>query len=302
MPKQLFLCALAWLAFGGPASAQSQRPFDWQAHRGGRGLLPENTIPAMRRALALGVTTLEMDVAISQDKQVLLSHDPFMNADFVYRPDGRPIAKAEEKSLKLYGLPYAEIRRYDVGSHSNPKFAQQQPLLTYKPLLAEVIDSAETYAQRHHRPAPFYNIETKTSPAGDSVYHPAPEEFVRLLLAVVAAKGIQSRVIIQSFDPRTLEIVHRAQPQLRTALLVENPDGLEKNLRRLSFSPTIYSPHYKLVDDALAQACHQKNILIIPWTVNTVAEAEQLIRKQVDGLITDYPNCLVRLQHYRWKK
>jgi glycerophosphoryl diester phosphodiesterase len=292
MHKQLFICTFWWLSCGG-AVAQPQRPFDLQAHRGGRGLLPENTIPAMRHALALGVTTLEMDIAISQDKQVLLSHDPFMNADFVYRPDGQPIAKAEERSLKLYEMPYAEIRRYDVGSHGNPKFPQQQPLLTYKPLLAEVIDSAETYAQRHHRPAPFYNIETKTTLAGDGIFHPAPEEFVRLLLAVITAKGIQQRVIIQSFDPRTLEIAHRAQPRLRTALLVENSDGLAKNLLRLSFKPTIYSPHYKLVDTELVQACHARNMLVIPWTVNKPSEAEQLIQQQVDGFITDYPN-LVR--------
>jgi glycerophosphoryl diester phosphodiesterase len=292
MPKQLFIWTLLWLGSGGAAAAQPRRPFDLQAHRGGRGLRPENTIPAMRHALALGVTTLEMDIAISQDKQVLLSHDPFMNADFAYRPNGQPIAKAEEKSLALYGLPYAEIRRYDVGSHGNPKFPQQQPVLTYKPLLAEVIDSAEAYAQRHHRLAPYYAIETKTSPAGDGIFHPAPEEFVRLLLAVVAAKGIQKRVIIQSFDPRTLEIAHRAQPGLRTALLVENLDGLEKNLLRLSFTPTIYSPHYRLVDSVLVQDCHQRNILVIPWTVNKPSEARQLIQQQVDGLITDYPNLI----------
>ncbi|RZK29585.1 MAG: glycerophosphodiester phosphodiesterase [Hymenobacter sp.] len=290
MRKQLFLCVLAWLGLGASAIAQPQRPFDWQAHRGGRGLMPENSIPAMRRALDLGATTLEMDVAISQDKQVLLSHDPYLNADFVYRPDGQPIAKAEEKSLKLYSMPYAEIRRYDVGSHGNPNFVRQQKLLTYKPLLAEVIDSAEAYARRRSRPAPFYNIETKTTPAGDGTYHPAPAEFVQLLLAVVTAKGIQSRVIIQSFDPRTLEVVHRMQPQLRTALLVENPDSLAKNLRRLSFRPSIYSPHYKLVNLALVRACHQRHMLIIPWTVNTLAEAGRLMQQQVDGLITDYPD------------
>jgi len=292
MHKQLFICAFIWLGCGS-AVAQPHRPFEWQAHRGGRGLMPENTIPAMRHALALGVTTLEMDIAISQDKQVLLSHDPYLNADFVYRPDGQAIAKAEEKTLKLYGLPYAEIRRYDVGSHGNPKFPQQQPVPTYKPLLAEVIDSAEAYAQRHHRAAPYYNIETKTSLAGDGIFHPAPEEFVRLLLAVISAKGIQKRVIIQSFDPRTLELVHRTEPELRTALLVENSDGLEQNLLRLSFKPTIYSPHYKLVNHELVQACHKRKLLVIPWTVNKLSEAEQLIEQEVDGLITDYPN-LVR--------
>ena len=266
------------------------RALDIQGHRGGRGLMPENTVPAMRRALDLGVTTLEMDIAISQDKQVLLSHDPFMNAGFVFRPDDQPIAKADEKSLRLYSLPYAEIRRYDVGSHGNPKFPQQQKLPTYKPLLAEVIDSAEAYARRRKRPAPFYNIETKTTPAGDGTNHPAPEEFVRLLLAVVQAKGIQRRVIIQSFDPRTLEVVHQAQPALRTALLVDNQEGLEKNLARLSFVPAIYSPAHKLVTSDLVQACHLRHIQVIPWTVNTAVEARQLVEQQVDGIITDYPD------------
>jgi glycerophosphoryl diester phosphodiesterase len=284
LPLLLLLFSLAQTALS------QTRPLDIQGHRGCRGLMPENTIPAMRKALDLGVTTLEMDIAISQDKQVLLSHDPFMNAGFVYRPDGQPIAESEEKALKIYSLPYAEIRRYDVGSHGNPKFPQQQKVLAYKPLLAEVIDSAEAYARRKKQPAPFYNIETKTTPAGDGSNHPAPEEFVRLLLAVVNSKGIQNRVIIQSFDPRTLEVVHRTQPALRTALLVDNPESLEKNLARLSFTPTIYSPTYKLVTADVVQACHQRGIQVIPWTVNTAAEATQLIQLRVDGVITDYPD------------
>ncbi|RZK25680.1 MAG: glycerophosphodiester phosphodiesterase [Hymenobacter sp.] len=224
---------------------------------------------------------------------MLLSHDPYMNADFVYRPDGQPLTAAGGKALRLYGLPYAEIRRYDVGSHGNPKFPQQQRVATYKPLLAEVIDSAEAYARHLHRAAPFYNIETKTTPAGDGVSHPAPADFVRRLLAVVNAKGIQSRVIIQSFDPRTLEVVHRTQPGLRTALLVENKEGLTKNLLRLSFKPSIYSPHYKLVTTELVEACHARGIQVVPWTVNTTAEAQQLLSQHVDGLITDYPDSLV---------
>jgi len=285
--RYLFLAALA-LVGAAPAPR-----LDVQGHRGCRGLMPENTIPAIRRALALGVTTLEMDAAISQDKQVLLSHDPYMNADFVYQPDGQPLTKAEGQALRLYSLPYATIRRYDVGSHGNPKFAQQQAVRTYKPLLAEVIDSAEAYARRTHRAAPFYNIETKTTPAGDHLNHPAPAEFVQLLLAVVQAKGIQDRVIIQSFDPRTLEVVHRTQPRLRTALLVENLDGLTANLARLSFQPSIYSPQYRLVTADLVQACHARRLQVIPWTVNTAAEAASLQAAGVDGLISDYPNLLL---------
>ncbi|TGE04871.1 glycerophosphodiester phosphodiesterase family protein [Hymenobacter fodinae] len=284
------LLLLVSLFFASSATAQQSRPLDVQGHRGSRGLMPENTIPAMRKAQDLGVTTLEMDVAISQDRQVLLSHDPYMNADFVHKPNGQPLTTAEGKALRLYGLPYQEIRRYDVGSHGNPKFPRQQKLRTYKPLLAEVIDSAESYARRKHLPAPHYNIETKTTEAGDNVLHPAPAEFVRLLLAVLTSKKVLDRVTIQSFDPRTLEEVHRALPTQSTALLVENLQGLTANLQRLSFRPTIYSPAYRLVTAELVADCHRQNIQVIPWTVNSAADIRRLLGLQVDGIITDYPN------------
>ncbi|RPD45896.1 glycerophosphodiester phosphodiesterase [Hymenobacter sediminis] len=286
MKKLLLLAALL-----APFLAAAQLPpLDVQGHRGSRGLMPENTIPAMRKALDLGVTTLEMDVAISQDRQVLLSHDPYLNADFVYRPDGQPLTPAEGKALRLYDLPYAEIRRYDVGSHGNPKFPRQQLLRTYKPLLAEVIDSVEAYARRKHLPLPHYNIETKTTAAGDNVLHPAPAEFVQLLLAVLTSKKVLERVTVQSFDPRTLEVVHRTLPTLATALLVDNQQGLTVNLQRLSFKPTIYSPAFRLVTAELVADCHRQHIRVIPWTVNSTADIRRLVQLQVDGIITDYPD------------
>ncbi|MBC6605544.1 glycerophosphodiester phosphodiesterase [Hymenobacter sp. BT188] len=272
------------------SGAAQRPPLDWQGHRGCRGLMPENTIPAMRKALDLGVTTLEMDVVISQDRQVLLSHDPYLNADFVRTPEGQPITKAQEKNLPLYAMPYADIRRYDVGSQGNAKFPRQQKLRTYKPLLAEVIDSAEAYAKRKGRPAPRYNIETKMAPTGDGTLHPAPAEFVALLLTVINAKGIQDRVTIQSFDPRALEEVHRLRPALPTALLVDNTSGLAANLQRLSFRPTLYSPHYRLVTSHLVTACQQQGIKIVPWTVNSAADIQRLLQLGVDGIITDYPD------------
>jgi len=291
------LLLIPLLAMLTPATAQ-HKPLDIQGHRGCRGLMPENTVPAMQKALDLGVTTLEMDVAISQDKQVLLSHDPYMNDDFVWTPDGQPLTPAAGKALRLYGLPYAEIRRYDVGSHGNPKFPRQEKMKTYKPLLAEVIDSAEAHARRQGRPLPYYNIETKTTPAGDNTLHPEPEEFVRLLLAVVLEKGVQDRVIIQSFDPRTLEVVHRTHPTLRTALLIENLDGSTANLKRLNFQPTIYSPYYKLVTSKMVQACHQQGVQVIPWTVNTAPAIKKLVDLKVDGIITDYPDLLSNNRAY----
>jgi len=276
-----FFCSLTVMA---------QTNFDKQGHRGCRGLMPENTIPAMKKALDLGVTTLEIDIAISQDKKPLLSHDPYMSADFVLTPTGQSISKAEEKDYKIYGLPYAEIRKFDVGSKPHPKFPQQQKMYAYKPLLTDIIDSVETYAQAKNIPAPFYNIETKTTPEGDHIFHPAPAEFVDLLMGVIRDKGILERVTIQSFDPRTLEVVHQQFPAVKTALLVENKKSLEENLQRLSFKPSVYSPYFLLVTDNLVKECHARGLQIIPWTVNSQTAIAKLLQQKVDGIITDYPN------------
>lgn len=289
MPKLLACFLLLLLTL--QATAQTvPAALDRQGHRGCRGLMPENTIPAMRRALDLGVTTLEMDVCISQDGQVLLSHDPTMNPDFVLTPAGQPIPQTEQDRPRLYQLPYAEIRRYDVGSLGHPKFPRQQKMRAYKPLLAEVIDSVEAYVKRRKLPATQYNIETKTSPAGDGTLHPAPAEFVQRVLAVLRPKSLGPRLIIQSFDPRTLELVHQAEPGWRTALLVDNQDGLDANLRRLTFRPSIYSPHFRLVTPALVQAAHAQGLRLIPWTANTAAEVQRLVGLGVDGIISDYPD------------
>lgn len=284
--------ALFTLFTGINYSTMAQDKLDLQAHRGGRGLMPENTIPAMKNAIDLHVTTLEMDIAVSKDNQAVLSHDPYMSPDFVTKPDGKPVSAAEAKNYKIYALNYEEIRKFEVGTRYYAQFPKQQKMITYKPLLKDLIDSVEAYARGKNRPAPFYNIETKTSPEGDGIYHPAPEEFMKVLMPVIISKGIEKRVIIQSFDPRTLEIVHRDYPAIKTALLVENTNGLVKNLERLTFQPDIYSPYYLFVKENVVKDCHEKGIKIIPWTVNSKSIMDTLIEQGVDGIITDYPDLL----------
>jgi glycerophosphoryl diester phosphodiesterase len=266
--------------------------FDTEAHRGGRGLMPENTIPAMLNGLSLGVTTLEMDAVITKDSQVILSHEPFFNHEITTQPNGSFIEEKEEKKYNIYTLTYAETRQYDVGMKPHPRFPQQQKIKTAKPLLSQVIDSTEAFAAAKQLPLPFYNIETKTQPLTDNIYHPAPDEFVSLLMNVIAGKKIADRVIIQSFDPRTLQVIHNKYPNIKTALLIEDFDkrSLEEQLKQLGFTPTIYSPAYKLVDETLLQACHQKNIKVIAWTVNDKTEIIRLKKMGVDGIISDYPD------------
>lgn len=272
--------------------AVAQQQLDVQGHRGARGLMPENTIPAMKKGLDLGVSTLELDVVISKDKKPLVSHEPYFSATISLTPEGKEIPKSEEKNHNLYEVNYSDIRRYDVGSKPHPDFPEQQKMVAHKPLLAELIDSVENYAAARNMPAPYYNIEIKLSPEGDRVFHPEPEEFVALIMQVVEEKGIQERTILQSFDPRALEEVHRKHPDMRVAFLVQNLQGLDSNLQRLSFRPAVYSPYHQLVNRKTVEACHEKDILVIPWTVNSKSQINRLIRMGVDGVITDYPNLI----------
>ena len=266
--------------------------FDAEAHRGGRGLMPENTVVAMLDALDRGVNTLEMDVHITRDKQVILSHDPYFNADITTTPEGRTLTKKEGAMRVLYQMDLDSIQKYDVGLKGHPGFPQQEKVAAIKPLLSEVLVASEVYAQKQNRALPWYNIETKSKPSGDGKYHPAPAEFVELLMGVVKKAGVEERTVIQSFDPRTLQVLHQKYPHMKTSLLIgQNEErSLDQQLRDLGFTPFVYSPHYKLVTPQLVKETHKKGMKIVPWTANTKEEIESLKAMGVDGIITDYPN------------
>jgi glycerophosphoryl diester phosphodiesterase len=266
--------------------------FDKQGHRGCRGLMPENTFPAMKKALDLGVTTLEMDIVFTKDKQAVLSHEPFFNHEITTKPDGSYVTEAEEKSLNIYKMSYDEVKKYDVGIKPHPRFPKQQKLKVYKPLLSDLLDSVQEYMMSSKRALPYFNIETKTDPATDNIYHPAPEEFVELLVAVIKEKNIEEQVIIQSFDFRTLQYLHQHYPTIRTAMLIEDFDkrSLDEQVKSLGYVPSIYSPAYQLVNEELLKKCHTQNMKVIPWTVNDKETIAKLKAIGVDGLISDYPN------------
>jgi glycerophosphoryl diester phosphodiesterase len=270
--------------------------FDKQGHRGCRGLMPENTIPAMLHAMALGVTTLEMDVVITADSQVVLSHDPFFNHEISTLNAGKPnqqgFSAADEKKYRIYGMTYSEVSAIDVGLKPHPRFPRQQKLAAVKPLLTAVFDSVLAFAERTHRPIPFFNIETKCTPEGDGKLHPAPKEFVELLVTVIRAKKMEDRVTIQSFDFRTLQYLHVTYPAIHTAMLIEGDDKrpFQEQLADLKFTPTIYSPAFERVTPELIRNCHEQGIKIIPWTVNQKEKILELKAAGVDGIITDYPD------------
>jgi len=254
--------------------------------------MPENTIPAMLKALDLGVTTLEMDIVITKDKKVILSHEPWFESEITTKPDGNYIPAADAMKYNIYQMDYAEVKKYDVGMKPHPRFPKQAKIKVYKPLLSDLLDSVTNYMMTRRKPFPFYNIETKCLPAGDNIYHPKPEEIVELLMAVIKEKGVEDRVIIQSFDFRTLQYINKKYPSIKTAALVEATDkrNAEALIRDLGFMPTIYSPAYELVNNSIVTEFHAKNIKVIPWTVNDKTKIDELRKMGVDGVISDYPD------------
>jgi glycerophosphoryl diester phosphodiesterase len=278
------------------ALTQADSPaFDLQGHRGCRGLMPENTIPAFLKALDLGVTTLEMDVVISKDKQVVVSHEPYLNAAYSISPDGKSVGKKEQKSLIIYQMDYVDVKRYDVGSNGNTSFPEQQKIKTYKPLLSEVIDQTEAYRKNKNLPSFSYNIEIKSEPSEYNKSQPEPAAFCDLVQSVLNNRVKADRVVIQSFDFATLK--HWKQqadagkyPTVRLAALVENLRSPEKNLDELGFKPAIYSPHFRLISQDKIARLHEQGIKVIPWTVNQRDDMKRLKKWGVDGLISDYPD------------
>lgn len=270
--------------------------FDIQGHRGCRGLMPENTVAAMIRALDLGVTTLEMDVVVSKDKKIVVSHEPWFGADITTKPDGTFIkTTAEAMQYNLYQMDYDEIKKYDVGMKPHPRFPKQEKVKAIKPLLGDLLDSIAENMKIRRRPFPYFNIETKCLPAGDEKFHPKPEEFVDLLMAVIKEKNVEDRVIIQSFDFRTLKYLHEKYPEIKTAMLIEDSDenDFEGQLKRLGYTPEVYSPNFELVDEDLVKQAHEKGMKIIPWTVNDKKQINKLKKMGVDGMITDYPDLFI---------
>ncbi|HEX8333385.1 MAG TPA: glycerophosphodiester phosphodiesterase [Segetibacter sp.] len=269
--------------------------FDLQGHRGARGLMPENTIPAMKVAIDHGVTTVELDVVISKDNKVVVSHDPYFNELITTTPEGKHLTKKEAEELVLYQMMYDEIKKYDVGLKPHPNFPKQQKIKVHKPLLSELIDSVEDYAKSKGKSI-RYNIEIKSKKSGDGVNHPAPENFSELVLAVIKGKNILNRTTIQSFDIRPLQYIHKAHPVVTLSYLVEKTtQSIEDQFAALGFQPQTYSPNYAILTKEAVAYCHQRKIKVLPWTVNNLSEMNKLIELGVDGIISDYPDLFAQL-------
>ncbi|HRW99401.1 MAG TPA: glycerophosphodiester phosphodiesterase [Cyclobacteriaceae bacterium] len=277
--------------------AQKLPTFDVQGHRGARGLRPENTIPAFILAVDSGVTTVELDLAVTKDGKLVVSHEPWMSADICLNPAGEEITSKEEKGYNIYQMTYAEVQQFDCGSRGNKRFPEQEKMSTTKPLLSDVIVAIEDHIKSYTRYEVDYNIEIKSDEEGDNKFHPDPATFSDMVYELVDQYLPLERVVIQSFDFRVLKYWHEKYPDIRLAALVENTKSVENNLEALGFEPTIYSPYYRLLSKSKVDALHKRKIKVIPWTVNEISEMLALKGMGVDGFITDYPNRAKQFTH-----
>lgn len=301
--------ALVLTAMPAPSKA-----LDIQGHRGARGLLPENTLPAFAKALEIGVTTLELDCAITKDGVVVVSHDPVLNPDITRGHDGQWL---RENGPAIWALTFEELQRYDVG-RLNPSRAyakrwpdQQAVDGTRIPRLADLF----ALVKRSGNEAVRFNIETKISPL-EPARTTGPEDFARRLVAQVRAAKMEGRVVIQSFDWRTLAVVQKEAPQIATVYLTAE-SGSAANLDKSGDSPwtpgiryrdhgsvprmvkaaggAIWSPSFgDLTRDAVKEA-HALGLKVVPWTVNQELDMRRLIDWGVDGIISDRPDILRRI-------
>ena len=281
-----------------PASCQpNSHSIEIHGHRGCRGLFPENTIPGFLHALALGVDVLELDVVISADRQVVVSHEPWLNPVFCLDAAGNRIPPRRGFEHNLYRMAYADIRRCDCGSMGHPHFPAQVLMASHKPLLREVFAASEAAVATHSRPLVRYSVELKSSPEGDDTYHPGPVDFVGLVMAELVAADVLARTTVLSFDVRVLQVLRRQHPGVATCLLLEGPMAWLDAVRALGFVPTTFGPDYTgATPEAVAALRREHPMLrLVPWTVNSPVDMRRLIALGVDGLTTDYPNHLLEL-------
>ena len=264
--------------------------FYLEGHRGTRGNMPENTIPAMIKGVDLGANVLELDVHISKDDQVVVAHDPSINANITLTEDGQKIPSASTKKYVLHQMGYDQIKRFDVGTKGNKNFPQQQKQKAHIPLLKDLIAAVEKHVEEKDLQPVIYNIEIKTAAGKDGSYQPKPSVFVEKVMEVMKNAALDNRYYLQSFDKRIVKEVHKSYPKVTTGFLTGQKEvSMETNLDDLGFVPDIYSPHFSMATPELVNEVQKKGMKFIPWTVNNPKDISTMLDLKVDGIITDFP-------------
>ena len=275
-------------------ACNQKRFVDVQAHRGGAGLMPENTISAMKNAIDLKVNTLEFDLQLSSDRQVVVSHDTYFHPRYSTRPDGTLIMEDDPKEY-LFTMPYNSIVKYDVGLRPVERWPEQVKVAEVKPLASDLIDFAESYAAEKGLKPLNYNIEITSWPGEEEgTCWPGYEEFCDVCIPVLLSKNLGDRLIVQCFDTRALEYMHEKWPELILSYLTDETEtDIEQILSQLTFKPQWWSPNHQVVTPENVEYCHKLGIGVVPWTVDDPAEMQRMVDCGVEAIISNYPDRLI---------
>lgn len=285
---------ILWISFFLCLAAEA---FDWQGHRGARGLYPENTIGAMEVALRYPVTTLELDVVISKDLEVVVSHEPWMSPEICQHPQKKTL---RDRDFNLFKMTYKEIEAFDCGSLGHPRFPEQRKVAERKPTLKKLLEVIEEKLRREKRTV-LYSIEIKSTPEDEKEgFQPDVPRFSDLVMKSILQKLPVDRFMIQSFDWRVLRYLHEKYPKIKLVALTEGPFEVAPNLKELGFMPIVFSPEHTHLTKQKVQELHREKVLVIPWTVNETRDMKVLMEMGVDGIITDYPDRLIPAAGHRF--
>ncbi|MBP8823013.1 MAG: hypothetical protein KBH07_05180 [Flavobacteriales bacterium] len=262
-------------------------PIQIHGHRGCSGHFPANSIEAFLAAARTGCHWLEMDVVITGDKEVLVSHEPWMDHVTCLGPHGGPLTEAQGLAANIHRMTLAQVRRY--------RLVPDDGLAPWKPTLAEVHAQVQGDCAERSVPMPRFNIEVKSEPAWYGTFQPAPADVAGRVALELRKTGLDKHGLVQSFDPAILLAMHRINPAIPLALLVENTAGLAYNLGLLDFTPAYYAPSFELINEALVAELRARGMGVLAWTVNKERDLRRMIDLGVDGLITDHPAAAMAL-------
>lgn len=269
---------------------------DVQAHRGGAGLWPENTLTSMTNAALMGVNTLELDLQVSKDGKVVVSHDAYFHPRYATRPDGSEV-KPDDPKEYLYTMPYDSIAKYDVGKRASEVWPGKEQSPAVKPLATELIDSVETLVSDNGLSPLRYNIEIKCKKGKDEgVNWPEYHEFVDKCMELLLSKNLGDRLVVQCFDVRALNYMHEKYPQVKLSYLIGKKDtDWDTYMGKLEFTPDWLSPEHSTVDKKMVDNCRKAGIKLVPWTVDEESEIQRMIDLKVDAIISNCPDRVLTL-------
>jgi len=264
-------------------------------HRGCRGLLPENTIASFKEAIRLGVQAIELDVVVSADNKIVVSHEPFISQTYCLKPDGNELTIDEDQKYNLFQMSYKEIMQFDCGLKTHPRFSNQKKQKAYKPLLNEIIEICECFVKKNSHKLIDYIIEIKSNPEYYDVFYPKPAAYVRLVLEVISEYEFKNRIVLKSFDVAILNEIKKQQPDIKTSLLINRKEVISDKLKQLNFTPEILGPYFELLTKEIVVEYQNLGFHVFTWTVNEISDIERIQSYGVDGIITDYPNRFVEV-------